>query len=161
MKPTTQYSSTNNQSDHIKERIKRLITFDNIRYYKFLEIIQYTVLYCIFGFIFAIISNSISSLVFDPFNPKTTDCSVKTLLELLGEVTLQLCFISISIFYIIKIVKIIPLAFTPNKGFIPYKTKEYAGGIAISFMFLKMQPYLSAKLSHMMKCIMEKTGTTT
>jgi hypothetical protein len=146
---------------HIKERLKRLITFDTIRYYKFLEIIQYTILYCIFGFIFAIIANKISSLVFEPFNPQTTDCSVETLLKLLTEVTLQLCFISISIFYIIKIVKIIPLAFTPTHEFIPYQSKEYAGGIAISFMFLKMQPYLSAKLTHMMKCIMEKTGTTT
>ena len=148
-----------NQLRHIASRVKSLKSHDNIRYFKILEILQYTVLYCIFGFIFAIISNKLSSFLFKPFNPHDAKCEISAIIKLLAEIIVQLCFISLSIFYIIKIVKIIPLFFTTDNNYIPYKTKEYAGGIALSFMFLKMQPYLSEKLSFIMKCMMKLTGT--
>ena len=156
----TAYQQSN--KGHITSRINRIFAHDSIRKYKILEMIQYTVLYCVFGFVFALISNRISKYLFKPFvapkadaSEQPTPCDRSLIPRIIGEITFQICFISISIFYIIKIVKVIPFLFHPGKNYIPYRTKEYAGGIALSFMFLKMQPFLSEKLSFLSKCLMK------
>ncbi len=150
-----------NKQVHVTNRFRQLIAIDKIRYYKILEILQYTVLYCFLGFFFAIVTNRISHQLFTPFDETKEGSNYEDILYLLLEVTVQICFISICIFYIIKIVKIIPLFFKHDHIFKPYTTTAYAGGIALSFMFLKMQPYLSDKLEFIMHCIMKKTGTRT
>ena len=147
------------QRKHVKRRVKQLVTHDRIRYYKILETVQYTILYSLLGFGFAILTNKISYHLFSPLDETEKSCDNRHLLRLLLEVTVQLCFISLCIFYIIKIVKIIPLFFSVTEDFRPYTTTSYAGGIAISFIFLKMQPYLSQKLEFIMSCVMKKTGT--
>ena len=53
-------------------------------------------------------------------------------------------------FYIKKIVKVIPLIVPYPKNYVAYKTHEYTtGGIALTLMFLKIQPTLFKKLNYL------------
>ena len=85
---------------HIQERIDKIKIIDKNILHKILQIIQYSILYLIVGGIFGTFINSI----FSEFNPE------KKTHVIIQEVVLQIILISFSVYYIRKIVKIVPYA---------------------------------------------------
>ena len=85
---------------HIQERIEKIKIIDKTVLHKILQIIQYSILYVIVGGVFGTFINSI----FSEFNPD------KKTHVIIQEVILQIILISFSVFYIRKIVKIVPYA---------------------------------------------------
>ena len=127
------------KDEYIKDRVNKLTNIDKIRLIKFYEMIQYTILYSIFGFV--------TALLFEYIIPRFNKSS--SLSRNLLEIIIQLCLCTIAIFYIRKLVKIIPLFIKYPKEYICYNTEEYlTGNLALSFMFLKLQPNLTNKLNH-------------
>jgi len=126
------------------DRFKNLLRIDFIRLLRVCEISQYTILY---AFVALFIAPRLDKL-FPSFDKK------KSSFELFIEVIFQLTMVSILIFYIRKIVKIIPpigSILTPM-----YKigtTSEYNGGIIIGLVLVHSQHNLSVKIEELMKRI--------
>lgn len=126
------------------DRFKNLLRIDFIRLLRVCEISQYTILY---AFVTLFIAPRLDKL-FPSFDKK------KSSFELFIEVIFQLTMVSILIFYIRKIVKIIPpigSILTPM-----YKigtTSEYNGGIIIGLVLVHSQYNLSVKIEELMKRI--------
>jgi len=126
------------------DRFKNLLRIDFIRLLRVCEISQYTILY---AFVTLFIAPRLDKL-FPSFDKK------KSSFELFIEVIFQLTMVSILIFYIRKIVKIIPpigSILTPM-----YKigtTSEYNGGIIIGLVLVHSQHNLSVKIEELMKRI--------
>ena len=141
-----------NNKHYIKNRITKFFKFDSIRITKIFEIIQYTLLYCFFCFTLGIIFNKI----FFKYDQKK-----KIFIQILQTV-IQLVICSISIFYIKKIVKIVPLIYKGPKHYKPYTTKEYiGGGIIFGIVFLRLQTNLLDRLGHINKWLSVKNVVTT
>ncbi len=125
-------------------RMKKLLNHDNIRLTKFFEMIQYTVLYSVLGFF--------TALLFELTMP--TFSSQKGIFLIVTEIIIQLCLCSIAIFYIKKIVKIIPLLFPYPKKYKAYQTPEYiTGGTALVLMFITIQATLFKKIEHLRRWV--------
>ena len=127
------------RSEYIKHRYYKLSSTDSIRIAKILEMIQYTTLYAIFCLPMGVLFDKI----FYKYN-KNLSIQYQIL-----QVLIQVVICSITIFYIKKIVKLIPLLFKYPKHYIPYTTDPYVfGGIIIGIVFLKFQSNLYKKLTH-------------
>ena len=121
-------------------RMKQLINHDNIRFIRFFEMVQYTTIYSVFGFIIALLFE----VTMPSFKPD------QNIVLMIVEIIIQLCMCTIGMFYIKKIVKVIPLLLKYPKNYRAYKTNEYTtGGIAMTLMYLKLQPTLFKKLNYL------------
>lgn len=124
---------------HFQKRWRSLVENDKIRLIRFGEIIQYVVLYAFLGFVMAVFLEN----VFPHFRRKNA-----FLIAL--EIILQLCLVSIGIFYCKKLVKCIPLIFPYPPDYRPYETTEYlSSGVVLSLILIRLQPSLLAKLSYL------------
>ena len=117
---------------------QKLIDFDSIRIMKLLELCQYSII-SVFPAI--IIGEAINKLFIDyseKYN-KNSNISTKDNIKIILVVFLNLCFYVIAIFYINKLVKIIPFLFHFNDKYIPSIKGENTMGITTGgglFLFI-------------------------
>lgn len=121
---------------YFNQRYKSLITTDRIRQLLLLEIFQYAFLYAIITLLF---STTIEYLAPEPNENEN-------MLVLLIEIFVQCTIVAISVFYIRKIVKLVPFIYYDDKRYRPYLTSEYQGEIVISLVFLNTQTKLIEKI---------------
>jgi len=126
-------------------RVRSLFNVNNIRLNELLETAQFTIMYGLVGFFCGTYINKI----FPKFDK--TKSTWEILLEILGETVV----LSICIFYIRKLVKIIPLiVHLPGKlRYIPYMSSEFEGEIALSLIFVTLQTNLLEKILELSKRI--------
>jgi hypothetical protein len=120
-------------SEHFYERLNKLMTFDTIRVNDLLESMQYGILYAIAAFMVGGTLN----LLFAPFNEKVSTG------QLAFQVFYELVLIVIGVYYLRKLVKVMPFLFNVSvpggPTFRPYLTTEYGGEIVISLVFIGVQ----------------------
>lgn len=133
---------------YFNERFKKLITFDKIRIYKLLEIIQFIIIY-------TLLAIPISGLIEDifPYSDNT-----KSTLRILIEILLQTITLGIIIFYIQKIAKLLPFIFHNDKTYKIHTTSEYEGYTVLSVIFLGTQKNLLNKISILHKRMNDYVG---
>jgi hypothetical protein len=121
---------------------KKIVNFNKIRFLKFVELLQYTI---IFYFIAILISKFLNKYL---FTTKEKEIKKYSFMKLSSSIILQLFILIITFFYIRKIVKAIPsIAGLISKDFIPLTTLEYSMHIAFVFFFLEIIKNLKLKIS--------------
>jgi hypothetical protein len=128
---------------HIKERLGKITRMDRIRLLRIGEMIQYTIIYAVLGFICAVAAEWII-----PAFSATRHVGLQIINTLL-----QLSICVVAVFYIKKIGKTIPLLFPYPADYRPYETFEYSGGLALNIMFLMVQPNLRMRVAHLSEII--------
>lgn len=137
---------------HVKEGVASLLSFDEFRIMEILESLQFGIGYFFVGFV----SGTLLDWTFPRFDE---DESVG---EVLRQVVIQSILLILLIFYIRKVVKIMPFMFVLNfdangdsktDPYRPYKASEYGGEIMIAvavigaqFNLIKKLDFLSRKL---------------
>jgi hypothetical protein len=130
---------------HIHERIRSLFLFNEVRVMELLETIQFGVGYLFVGFT----AGTILDYSFPPFKEE-----VKTQ-QLFLEVLLQGILLAVAVFYVRKIVKIMPFMFvlhTDLNGdgrvdkYHPYLASEYSGEVMIALVVIGAQFNLIKKI---------------
>ena len=130
---------------HIQERIRSLFLFNEVRVMELLETIQFGIGYLVVGFI----AGTILDYSFPHYKE---DISTR---ELFIEVLLQGVLLAIAVFYVRKIVKIMPFLFVLNSDingdgkvdkYHPYMATEYSGEVMIAVVVLGAQFNLIKKL---------------
>jgi hypothetical protein len=130
---------------HIQERIRSLFLFDEVRIMELLETIQFGIGYLFIGFG----AGTILDYSFPHFKE---DIDTRSLFL---EVLLQGILLAIAVFYVRKIVKIMPFLFvlhTDINGdgkigkYHPYLASEYSGEVMIAVVMLGAQFNLIKKL---------------
>lgn len=131
---------------HVKERIRSLFEFDEVRVMKLLESLQFGAAYLIVGFF-------LGTLIDWSFPNYDDD---KTTGEVFKEVVLQCLVLIVMVFYLRKIVKIMPFLFVLNfdlnqdgitKKYRPYEETEYGGEVMIAVAVLGTQFSLIKKFN--------------
>jgi len=130
---------------YFDNRLKKLTTFNKIRLYKLLEISQYIILYLL-------ISIPVSVLIEEIF-PDVDES--KPIWKIMIEIIAQMVIMGILIFYLMKIVKLVPFIFMSDKSYIEHKIFEYEGTITISLVMLGTQKNLVSKIHIIRKRIMD------
>ena len=130
---------------HFISRVRKLFNLNTIRINEIAEIIQYTILYGIVAFYVGTWINA----AFPHFDKSKS--STELMLEVLGETII----LTICVFYIRKLVKIVPFIFhLPGKQtYNPYLSTEFHGEIVISVIFITLQTNLVKKLEELSKRI--------
>lgn len=124
--------------NHFKDHLKSLLKFDLVRINELLELIQYNIIYGISAFIGGFTINA----VFPDYKESVT--IGRLAFEVIGE----LLALVLVVFYIRRLVKLVPFLLHINgSGFKPYLTTEYQGEIAIGIIFVGVQFRLIRKLS--------------
>jgi len=131
---------------YFKERLNKLLSFDLIRISKLLELIQYTVLY-------TILTLPLSILVENIFPAEDRD---KSNWIIIFEIIFQMVILAIVVFYIQKIVKLIPFLFPLVKNYEAHKIFEYHGEITIGFIFIGSQINIVDKIEILSERMTEK-----
>lgn len=122
---------------YISERFNKLVAFDKIRLLKIAEMSQYAFFYVIIAFILGYFTDKIF--------PKR-DEETKTV-TLIVETIIQSMVAVITVFYIRKIVKLIPFALKNiSNNYVSYNTSEYGGEIIIALVFVGVQSNLLEKI---------------
>ena len=130
---------------HIQERIRSLFLLNEVRVMELWETIQFGLGYLFVGFTAA----TVLDYSFPSFKE---DISTK---ELFLEVLLQVIMLAIAVFYVRKIVKIMPFLFvlqTDINGdgkidkYHPYLATEYSGEVMIALVLLGAQFNLIKKI---------------
>lgn len=129
---------------YFDNRWKKLTTINKIRLYKLLEISQYIILYLL-------ISIPVSVLIEEIF-PDVDES--KPIWKIMIEIIAQMVIMGILIFYLMKIVKLVPFIFMSDKSYIEHKIFEYEGTITISLVMLGTQKNLVSKIHIIRKRIM-------
>lgn len=126
--------------DYFWKRLHSFTKLDSIRLNEILEISQYSFIY----FLAAFVVGGAMNLIFPEFSEYTPTGQLA--FEVMGE----LMVITIAIFYLRKFAKIVPFLFQVRipgtKEYIPYKTTEYQGEIALSIIFVGLQFRLIKKI---------------
>lgn len=125
-----------NSVAHIQDRWESLITFDAIRIQNLLETLQYGLLYLIAGFL----AGSFLDTLFPLAEEK------KDTIEILGEVIAQSMLLIITIYYVRKLVKVVPFMFQFTKSYRPYGATEYSGEVMIAIVLIGSQFSLLKKI---------------
>lgn len=130
---------------HIEERIRSLFLFNEVRVMELLETIQFGLGYLFVGF-------TAATLLDYSFPSFKEDISTQ---ELFFEVLMQGILLAIAVFYVRKIVKIMPFMFilhTDINGdgkvdkYIPYMASEYGGEVMIALVMIGAQFNLIKKI---------------
>lgn len=120
-------------AEHFYDRLHKLTTFDTIRINDIFESTQYGILYAIAAFIVGGTLN----LLFAPFSEKVSTG------QLAFQVFYELILIIIGVYYLRKLVKVVPYLFDVRipgmPTFRPYLTTEYNGELVISLIFIGVQ----------------------
>lgn len=124
---------------HIEMRFKKLCNNDSVRLNRFLEMIQYGVIYYLFGTLLAIILNKLF------FEFKVNKGFIINYFEFLVQLIITL----VVFFYTQKLIKCIPFFFKTDEKFIPYKTNEYnTGGLLLIYTLLFFQKNLIKRFNY-------------
>lgn len=124
-------------SEHFDQRWEKLTNFDDIRQQEILEIIQYSIIYLIIS----LPIGAIIDLIFPNFNSEMSS------FQLFIEILVQLLLDVIIIFYLLKIVKLVPFLFYyKDSNYVAHLTSSYSGGIIISIAFISVQVQLGLKI---------------
>jgi hypothetical protein len=127
------------------ERFNSILRFDEVRIMKLLEIFQYSIIYFFCGFL---LGTTLDTLF--PKFEETKDISIVVV-----EVISQLVSFAILIYYMRKIVKLIPFFFIINWDlngdgkvgkYRPYTTNEYEGEFTIGIVVVASQLTLLKKI---------------
>lgn len=130
---------------HFKERLASLLKMDEVRVMTLLEALQYSLLYALLGYL----TGSGLDAVFPVFDEK------KPIKDVVFEVIGQTLAFVLLIFYVRKIVKLVPFLFVVNwdlngNGRVPkyrsYETTEYGGEITIALVLIASQMNLLRKI---------------
>jgi hypothetical protein len=130
---------------HIQERIRSLFLFNEVRVMELLETVQFGIGYLVVGFL--------AGTVLDYSFPHYKE-EISTQ-ELFFEVLLQGVLLAIAVFYVRKIVKIMPFLFVLHSDlngdgridkYHPYLATEYSGEVMIAVVMLGAQFNLIKKL---------------
>lgn len=126
-----------------QKRWQSLISFDEIRKYKLIEIIEYTILFFVVNMV---VSNILNNLYFDRVNveerkQKISNNNPFEILNFILTLILETVIITIIIFYMRKIVLLVPsYGSIKSDVFEPNTALEYTVHIALVFVFLEMIP---------------------
>jgi hypothetical protein len=130
---------------HIQERIRSLFLFNEVRVMELLETIQFGIGYLVVGFL----AGTILDYSFPHYKEEISTQ------ELFLEVLLQGVLLAITVFYVRKIVKIMPFLFVLGSDingdgkvdkYHPYMATEYSGEVMIAVVMLGAQFNLIKKL---------------
>lgn len=130
---------------HIQERIRSLFLFNEVRVMELLETIQFGIGYLVVGFL----AGTILDYSFPHYREEISTQ------ELFLEVMLQGILLAITVFYVRKIVKIMPFLFILGSDingdgkvdkYHPYMATEYSGEVMIAVVMLGAQFNLIKKL---------------
>ena len=149
---------------NFQERLNKFIKFDKIRFYKILEMIQYTTLFYITIIILIIIVNKYFSNIFDvdkkiediKKNENLTDNEIKysTFCILFFYILVYTIIIIILFFYIRKFILIFPsLPNTYDKSFIPHTTFDFVNKIALVYLTMSLLAGYSENLTKLKNII--------
>ena len=94
--------------EYVETKFNSLTTFDAIRLFKIAEIIQYCIIYAIFSLILGIMIEYFFVKMF-PYDENSG------IIRLSGEITFQCILLSLAVYYVRKIVQIIPFIFIYSK----------------------------------------------
>lgn len=139
------------------KRFLQLTSMDNIRKFKIIEMIQYSFIFFILSFIVATILNKtyykdINQL--DIVLEKNTKSTWK-FIQLIFLVFFETLFLTILVFYMRKLVLLIPsYGSYKDKKFIPFTTISYVAEFTLLFAFIEMLPEYRKqfdRLGNMMK----------
>jgi hypothetical protein len=125
------------------KRFLQLTSMDNIRKFKIIEMIQYSFIFFILSFIVATILNKtyykdINQL--DIVLEKNTKSTWK-FIQLIFLVFFETLFLTILVFYMRKLVLLIPsYGSYKDKKFIPFTTISYVAEFTLLFAFIEMLP---------------------
>lgn len=125
------------------KRFLQLTSMDNIRKFKIIEMIQYSFIFFVLSFIIATILNKtyykdINQL--DIVLEKNTGITWK-FIQLLLLVFFETLFLTILVFYMRKLVLLIPsYGSYKDKQFIPFTTISYVADFTLLFAFIEMLP---------------------
>jgi hypothetical protein len=131
--------------DHIQERIRSLFLFNEVRVMELLETVQFGLGYLFVGFL----AGTLLDYSFPSFKE-----NIETK-QLFLEVLLQGILLAIAVFYVRKIVKIMPFMFvlqTDINGdgkvdkYHPYQATEYSGEVMIALVVIGAQFNLIKKI---------------
>ena len=121
------------------ERLNKLFSFDKIRIFKFIEIIQYSFIFLILICFFSLIINKVilkKKKISDKIENNYTNLVITFF-----HVLFYIIIITVVFFYSRKIALLFPSI--PNiidKKFIPYTTLEYTVHIALVVTFIELLP---------------------
>jgi hypothetical protein len=143
--PIFPFSPEKGYKEHVQERIASLFRFNEVRAMQLLESIQFGLGYLVVGFF----AGTVLDYSFPGFEE---DISTG---KLFLEVLLQCILLIILVFYVRKIVKIMPFLFVLNydinrngkvDAYNPYEASEYGGEIMIAVVILGAQFNLIKKI---------------
>ena len=116
----------------VKGRIKKVFSFDKIRLYKMIEIVQYTFIISLITLIF---SKAIEKII-DYFFPEE-EIEETNKIKIFFIISFIMILNAISYFYIIKIAKIVPpIPYLLDKDFLPYTSLEYVLDFSVIFILI-------------------------
>jgi hypothetical protein len=121
---------------YFEDRLTKLITFDKIRLYKLLEITQYTLLYLIISIP--------TSVIIEEIFPEVDES--KSMVRIMVEIILQMILLSILVFYILKIIKLVPFILMGDKNYVAHNVFEYEGSVTLSFIMIGTQQNMISKI---------------
>lgn len=128
--------------EHVRTRTEKLLLNNENRVMELLESIQYGVLYLVLGFVLGVTLD----YSFPSFNEQTRTSVLFT------EVAIQCLLLIVLVFYLRKIVKIVPFLFvidftgSGKSSYKPYEAAEYSGEVIIAIVLLGAQFNLIKKL---------------
>lgn len=124
------------------DRLDNIMDLSTSRIQKILEIGQYTILYFIMGMV--------AGVTLEYTFPRDNAITVKkrSLFYLIFYVSLQLVTLTIVIYYINKIVLLVPFLFKFTSYYVPGLKSEYSRGvIALTIVFISSQPSLITRIA--------------
>lgn len=129
-----------NWKDYSKERLNKLFLMNDVRGMEILESLQYGILYSVSAFLIGV---SID-WAFPNFNEETKTHT------LAWEVILQSLLVIVVVFYMRKLIKVVPFLFAFHwsgaSKYRPYESAEYSGEVILSLIFFSTQFNLIKKL---------------
>lgn len=128
------------KAESFSDRFSKLVRMDRVRVYRMIELAIFTVGYMVVGGLFGTMVDQ----MFPAFDAKISNE------QLAKEILLQLIVIVISVFYLRKIVRLLPLGVIFRalgaSGYRSGETTETNGELIISLVFITMQPALVSKV---------------
>lgn len=152
---------------NFQERLNKLLVIDKIRFFKILEMIQYTSLYYILIIITVYLLNKIYYRFFDVdkivkendknITMEKSDKNKKNFYLLFFSILLDTIIIILLFFYFRKIILLFPsLPHLLDKKFIPNTTFEFINKIALVYLTMALLPTYNDRLTKLQKILSGK-----
>jgi hypothetical protein len=128
--------------EHIKNRWAKVVNFNDIRQQELLEMLQYSFLYLVAALPVA----SLTDWMFPDVDEN------KDTITVFAEVVAQILLNVVILFYLTKLVKVVPFLFQySDSTYVPYLSNSFSGSIVVSLAYLSVQKDLMAKLKILSK----------